>query len=83
MNGNNVNNEEVGVRPALPHKSEIRFKVERIRAEAKESDSFLLVEQKNTSWQEFGRRIKSAFSLYRYGRSVDAIPAANKERSEF
>ena len=43
MNGNNVSFAEGGVRPALPHKPEIRFKAERIRAEAKESDSLLSV----------------------------------------
>jgi hypothetical protein len=43
VNGNNVSGSGVGggVRPALPHMPDIRFKVERIRAEAKESDSLL------------------------------------------
>ena len=47
MNGNNVNNNEAGVRPALPHKPEIRFKVERIRARGKgtEFPSILWVEK--------------------------------------
>jgi len=35
VNGNNVNNDSGGVRPALPHKPDIRLKVERIRAGGK------------------------------------------------